>query len=268
MSAPAMATPQKKGTLGPRLHKERKVEQEEEELSQGEKNFTCIICFEALGLDKETSLNCCDHKYCFACISKWVSDEENSCPQCKRSITKLKYMDQNGQCVEKEVTRRSQQEIFANCYRCIGSLNVADLVPFPSAQTLAAAQGNPNTSVYCNSCRIELVHLRCMTPEERQRFNDSSDFVWRCRACTNYQSMSSSGRPFEVHRLRAPYGYRSNFSVRSNAGAVPFHVIELPSLQSIRRGPTRIEISFGGSSRSGIEIGTRLQPSTSSNSGS
>ena len=45
-----------------------------------EQKLTCTICFESIEDNNKTSLDCCEHKYCHACIFKWVNEIENTCP--------------------------------------------------------------------------------------------------------------------------------------------------------------------------------------------
>lgn len=49
---------------------------------------SCCICLDVPDRHDLSSVNGCEHLYCFGCIEKW-SDRENSCPQCKKRFTKI-----------------------------------------------------------------------------------------------------------------------------------------------------------------------------------
>ena len=76
-------------------------------MSKQERDTTCAICLESVTKEVKTSLDCCDHIYCNECIKKWVTDVENSCPQCKRSVKQLISKDNNGNEVKENVADRN-----------------------------------------------------------------------------------------------------------------------------------------------------------------
>ena len=97
------------------------------ELGKEDQQFTCTICFDQIDLSKQTSLDCCTHKYCYNCINKWVNQVENTCPQCKRSIKKLSYQDPEGETKEEVIIQRRQDDILDDCYACEEPVNRADV---------------------------------------------------------------------------------------------------------------------------------------------
>jgi len=47
----------------------------------------CGICY--LPIEKQGSLDICDHEFCFKCIETWAKTE-NTCPMCKKRFSKIK----------------------------------------------------------------------------------------------------------------------------------------------------------------------------------
>ena len=58
-------------------------------MSKAKQMSTCAICLEDIKLEIKATLNSCCHTYCFDCIKTWVTDCENTCPQCKKEITEI-----------------------------------------------------------------------------------------------------------------------------------------------------------------------------------
>ena len=68
----------------------------------------CTICTETLGVSGVGRLDCCDHSFCFHCISQWVK-QDSSCPLCKGEVRRLSRVDAAGvQTEEHEVPYRRQ----------------------------------------------------------------------------------------------------------------------------------------------------------------
>ena len=61
------------------------------EMTDEELSDTCAICLDNITEKKLTTLDGCTHKYCHSCILKWVTEVENTCPQCKAAIRSLKH---------------------------------------------------------------------------------------------------------------------------------------------------------------------------------
>ena len=70
---------------------------------------TCCICLEEILPNAESKLNNCAHVYCFLCIEKWVKEMENSCPQCKKKINKITYVDVLGRKKTLEIEDKVQE---------------------------------------------------------------------------------------------------------------------------------------------------------------
>eukprot|EP00803_Ostreobium_quekettii_P008545 evm.model.scf_3196.1 EVM.evm.TU.scf_3196.1 scf_3196:7903-12257(-) len=49
--------------------------------------LTCGICFDE-GVADVGMLDCCEHTFCFNCISRWM-EEESRCPFCKEEVKRL-----------------------------------------------------------------------------------------------------------------------------------------------------------------------------------
>ena len=82
------------------------------ELEEEVKLEKCAICMDDIGLQNLANLDCCCHKFCLECITKWVEEVENTCPLCKQSITKLTTKNADGIDVDKEIRRRRQEDVF------------------------------------------------------------------------------------------------------------------------------------------------------------
>jgi len=48
---------------------------------------TCGICYQPI--EKQGTLDICNHEFCFKCIETWAKTE-NSCPMCKKRFSKIK----------------------------------------------------------------------------------------------------------------------------------------------------------------------------------
>jgi Ring finger domain len=49
---------------------------------------SCCICMSEPERHEESTINGCEHRFCFGCIAKW-SERENTCPLCKVRFTKI-----------------------------------------------------------------------------------------------------------------------------------------------------------------------------------
>lgn len=98
----------------------------------------CGICFSD-DYEFSAKLNSCDHRFCFACISKW-GESSNTCPQCKRRFTKLEKRTRAGKKVStKQVSKRD-----------LGSSNgaAAGLVGFEGLFPVSGLMGTPGGGVF------------------------------------------------------------------------------------------------------------------------
>lgn len=66
------------------------TDEEEETTSEGEGGppVACCICMCEPEKEEVSSINGCEHLFCFECIGKW-SDRENTCPLCKSRFTAI-----------------------------------------------------------------------------------------------------------------------------------------------------------------------------------
>ena len=65
----------------------------------------CSICYastvrEMRAEGQQGRLDCCGHAFCFECIKKWASEVTNSCPLCKRSVSRLERVGRGGAVLE------------------------------------------------------------------------------------------------------------------------------------------------------------------------
>lgn len=65
---------------------EKEKEQAKEEREEEEKD-ECCICLGEIG-EVMGCLTCCEHKFCFACISQWA-EKSNTCPLCKQRFREI-----------------------------------------------------------------------------------------------------------------------------------------------------------------------------------
>jgi len=49
---------------------------------------SCCICMSQPDYEEKSTIDGCDHQFCFGCISKWA-DRENTCPLCKHRFSKI-----------------------------------------------------------------------------------------------------------------------------------------------------------------------------------
>ncbi len=47
-------------------------------MKEKQKAQTCSICLKEISLNMETRLDCCDYRYCKACIIKWLMKNDKS----------------------------------------------------------------------------------------------------------------------------------------------------------------------------------------------
>ena len=67
------------------------VESNRKSLSKKKEVETCSICLDDIDHKNESTLDKCNHKFCFECIKSWATKTENSCPNCKKKFTKISY---------------------------------------------------------------------------------------------------------------------------------------------------------------------------------
>ena len=136
---------------------------------------TCCICLEDITIEKEAKLDACSHKYCHPCISKWVKEMENSCPQCKSKIHKIIYYDILGREQHEKVEDKVQEvDLFEDlyCQTCNERIYERDF-----------EEENPtnNVAALCEDCLDHGVHVRCMTASDRELWQ--LDMIWMCQGC-------------------------------------------------------------------------------------
>ena len=138
-------------------------------MSEVEQQSTCTICFEPIKEAKEVKPDCCSHTYCFGCIKKWVTDVENTCPQCKRSITQLTYKGPDGQEATLPVERRRQEEIITDCLACHIPVYEPDL---------ERALEDEHRATVCRICYTHVIHVRCLNEEDSRVWTRTLE--WLC----------------------------------------------------------------------------------------
>ena len=87
-------------------------------ISQKQQQLTCAICLEIISIEKETRLDCCNHRYCGLCIMQWVETQSNSCPLCKKKVTKIISKDLLGRDVEIPIEDKSPS-IDSDSFICV-----------------------------------------------------------------------------------------------------------------------------------------------------
>ena len=116
----------KKANLRRSVHHHKELLQA---LPKEENSEVCAICLEIITGRKLTELDGCSHKYCHTCIQKWVTEVENSCPQCKTSIKVLTHQDNSeGEQVQQSIGLRRQEDIVGPCFCCNELINLADVI--------------------------------------------------------------------------------------------------------------------------------------------
>ena len=157
-----------------------------EKLSEEKKMATCAICINDITELNEATLDSCQHKYCFVCISKWVTEVENTCPLCKSEVKQLFIKESNSQEVKSvAVTHRRQEEIIGDCTACSEEINFADIVR--SRHTEQEIENmNPDTrAVSCHVCRMEFIHDKCMHESDKEVWTATHE--WLCPHCVGFQ---------------------------------------------------------------------------------
>ena len=54
---------------------------------------TCTICLDDITPQNMSSLDCCNHKFCFECITIWACKAEKLCPNCIKQFKKIQHKD-------------------------------------------------------------------------------------------------------------------------------------------------------------------------------
>ncbi len=72
-------------------------------------DYNCTICMEEITEDQLAGLDCCEHKYCRDCITKW-SKTENTCCICKKRFTKIISNTKRTQKVETKSQQTPEEE--------------------------------------------------------------------------------------------------------------------------------------------------------------
>ena len=141
-------------------------------LSKKQQQQTCSICIDEIPVEYECELDCCEHKYCLPCITKWVQDVTNQCPLCKKKVHQLITRDALGRDVFKTVKNKKQKYVEGvMCERC--------------HENLAAANARNSISVdsgwICDACIDVGIHFNCMTTQEASLFGEAQ--IWVCTQC-------------------------------------------------------------------------------------
>jgi len=78
----------------------------EESTGAPEEIKTCTICLDVPSHDSLSTINKCEHVFCFECIEKW-SEHENTCPLCKVRFTKIDRVNKPPPVVKKRKAKGS-----------------------------------------------------------------------------------------------------------------------------------------------------------------
>ena len=53
----------------------------------------CAICHSDMTPETLSTLEACNHQFCFECIKQWGTSCANTCPLCKKRFNSIKYFD-------------------------------------------------------------------------------------------------------------------------------------------------------------------------------
>ena len=156
-----------------------------EKLSEEKQLATCAICLNDITKLNEAALDSCQHKYCFACISKWFKEVENTCPLCKSEVKKLFVKESDSQELKSvAVTHRRQEEIIGDCTACSEEINFADTVQSRHTQQDIESMNQDATATGCHICRIDFIHVKCMHESDKEVWTAIHE--WVCPSCVGF----------------------------------------------------------------------------------
>ena len=141
-------------------------------MSEEKKNDFCTICIEELTTQNLSTINCCDHKFCYDCISIWALKSSNTCPNCKETFNKITKKDFQGNKIEVKIKDKINEDNdrhnqILNCFQC------NDLIKLECENHLL-----------CSCCEEIAMHTIC-----NQEYSPGDDeFV--CPACLEVLSES------------------------------------------------------------------------------
>jgi len=78
-------------TMNPPPHTNKKNKifaKDDADATAGKEKDECGICLTVQGINSRGKLDCCDHYYCFACISEWAR-VETRCPACRQRFSTI-----------------------------------------------------------------------------------------------------------------------------------------------------------------------------------
>ena len=105
-----------------------------------EEAVSCCVCVCEPEKEEVSSINGCDHLFCFDCIGKWA-DRENTCPLCKTRFTSISRVH--------KVKKRKGEKTVANSKRVKQRDQRADVISGPAIEAMLAniaAVGNGTQS--------------------------------------------------------------------------------------------------------------------------
>jgi hypothetical protein len=69
------------------MSRNEKEKEQEKGGEEEEEKDECCICLGEIG-EVMGCLTCCEHKFCFGCISQWA-EKSNTCPLCKQRFREI-----------------------------------------------------------------------------------------------------------------------------------------------------------------------------------
>ena len=97
------------------------------------------------------SLDCCDHLFCHGCVSRWVTDFSNTCPQCRAEATKLvcRRRDPVSRAIAADETTLEAQEAVRTNLRTARADARAAALAGTSAAALAGTSAAARAGILC-----------------------------------------------------------------------------------------------------------------------
>ena len=147
-------------------------------MSEEKKNELCTICIEELTSHNLAKIDCCDHKFCYDCISGWAQQSSNTCPNCKSAFHKITKKDFQGNEIEVKIKDRTTEHYgnqILNCFQC------NELIKLEC-----------EAHMFCSCCEEIAMHSVC----HNQEYSPGEDeFV--CPACLEILSEPSGSEDEE-----------------------------------------------------------------------
>ena len=129
----------------------------------------------------ETSLDCCKHTFCYACIKSWIDGgkRNNKCPLCKKVISKITYIGQEGKQKSEDVAAHDESSDYGS-----SDYDSEEIMPEPCEicdELIYESELVDGEAVleFCDRIGEVFVHMRCMTSVQREIFEKYDKYYSR-----------------------------------------------------------------------------------------